>query len=295
GGNVVLKVDPHLRTLLDFHYKQHFRAQRGRHGEGGKRTGARGADLVIRVPPGTQVYDDETGELLADLVEPGQEVVVARGGRGGRGNAAFATATNQTPRYAEPGTKGEERWIRLELKVIADVGLVGFPNAGKSTLLSRVSAAHPKIADYPFTTLQPNLGLVRVDDTRSFIMADIPGLIEGAHKGKGLGHQFLRHIERTRVLLYLIEATSADVRKDFEILRNELRNYSESLLQKPAVLALTKIDLVPERPVPLPKINGLPVFPISAVTGEGIQELLYALAEELEKLRAAEKAEQGAG
>jgi len=240
--------------------------------------------LIIRVPPGTQVYDDETGRLLADLVTPGQQFVVARGGKGGKGNAAFATATNQTPRYAQPGTKGEERWIRLELKLIADVGLVGFPNAGKSTLLARVSAAHPKIADYPFTTLQPNLGLVRVDEMHSFVMADIPGLIEGAHRGKGLGHQFLRHIERTRLLLYLIEITSDNVRKDFQILRNELRQYSEELAKKPALLALTKIDLVRERPVPLPDVGDLPVFAISAVTGEGIPELLRALVTELEKL-----------
>ena len=291
GGNVILQVDPHLHTLLDFHYKQHFRAQRGRHGEGGKRAGARGKDRILRVPPGTQVYDDETGELLADLVEPGQQVVVARGGKGGKGNAAFATATRQTPRYAQPGTKGEERWIRLELKIIADVGLVGFPNAGKSTLLAKVSAARPKIAEYPFTTLQPNLGLVRVDDSHSFVMADIPGLIEGAHRGKGLGLQFLRHIERTRLLLFLIEATSKNARKDFEVLQHELRSYSEKLARKPALVALTKIDLIPRRPVPLPRVNGRPVFAISAVTGEGISELLRALAVELETLDAADTAD----
>lgn len=277
GGNVVVRVDPHLRTLLDFRYRRHFRAPNGRHGEGSNRTGASGDDLVIRVPPGTQVYDDETGELLADLVEPGQEAVVARGGRGGRGNAAFATSTNQTPRVAEPGEKGEERWLRLELKLVADVGLVGFPNAGKSTLLARVSAAHPKIADYPFTTLHPNLGVVRVGDYFSFVMADIPGLIEGAHEGKGLGHQFLRHIERTRVLLYLIESTSSDIKRDYHVLRHELEAYSPVLMQKPALVALTKIDLLPDDRVPSLSLDGVEVIPISAVTGKNIERLLEKL------------------
>ena len=223
GGDVILVADRNVHTLLDFKYKRHYRAERGRHGEGNKKTGRSGEDLIIKVPVGTVVKDAETGEVLGDLKEHGQKLVVAKGGRGGRGNAAFATPTRRAPDFAEPGEPGEERWIELELKLLADVGLVGFPNAGKSTFLSRVTAARPEIADYPFTTLRPILGVARVGDF-SFVIADIPGLIEGAHAGKGLGHEFLRHVERTKLLLHLIDLTdfTREPEEAFEKINKEL-------------------------------------------------------------------------
>ncbi|MDZ7264870.1 MAG: GTPase ObgE, partial [candidate division KSB1 bacterium] len=239
GGDVVLRADSNLHTLLDFHYKNKFKAESGKHGQGAKKSGRSGRDVVIRVPMGTLVKDAETDEVVADLVTPGQQVVVARGGNGGRGNAHFATPTKQTPRHAEPGAPGETRQLLLELKLIADVGLVGLPNAGKSTLLARLTAARPKIADYPFTTLTPNLGIVNYREGQSFVMADIPGLIEGAHLGKGLGLDFLRHIERTKVLAYLIEATADDVYQTYSVLRSELASHDPNLILRPTIIVIT--------------------------------------------------------
>ncbi len=286
GGDVVFQVDPHLQTLLDYRYKQHFKAERGAHGQGSNKTGKSGKNLIVRVPPGTVVKDFETGEILADLIHPGESVVVAKGGKGGRGNARFATSTNQAPRTSEPGIPGEERTILLELKLIADVGLVGFPNAGKSTLLSRISRASPKIANYPFTTLKPNLGYVKVGDEFSFVMADIPGLIEGASDGKGLGLQFLRHIERTKLLLFLIDSTAENIEADYWILKNELETYSRTLVKKPKIIAVSKSDLLDDeskRTFP-PEIDGISISHFSSVTGEGLNDLLFRISRELERL-----------
>ncbi|MEN3027029.1 MAG: GTPase ObgE [Chlorobiota bacterium] len=280
GGDVVLVADPHLSTLLDYRYRHSYAAENGHHGEGSNRTGRSGTDLVLRVPCGTLVYDAVTGELLGDLSEPGQRLVVARGGRGGRGNAAFASPTNRSPRIAEPGQPGEERTLRLELKLLADVGLVGFPNVGKSTLLATISAARPKIADYPFTTLSPVLGIVRLGPGQSFVVADIPGLIEGAHQGRGLGLQFLRHIERTRVLVFLIESTSETPQQDYATLLSELQHYSPELLYKARIVCLSKADLLSaeqRRRLQHLRFDGEPPLFLSAVTGEGIQQLLYRL------------------
>jgi len=282
GGDVILVADPQLHTLYDFYHQVHFRAENGRPGMGKKMKGRDGEDLLLRVPVGTVVRDAETGEILGDLVEPGQRLVVARGGRGGKGNARFATPTNQAPRYAERGRPGEERWLILELKLIADVGLVGLPNAGKSTLLSRISAARPKIADYPFTTLTPNLGVVSLSDERTFVVADLPGLIEGAHRGVGLGLEFLRHVERTRALCQVIDATSEDPLRDFEVVEKEMALYHPELPQKPRAVALNKIDLLADRTVLEPvrralEERGHTVHFISAVTGEGVRELLETL------------------
>ncbi len=281
GGDVILRADPHLYTLLDHRYQKTYKAEKGEHGKGKKMHGRDGEDLIIRVPVGTIVKDAETGETIADLDTPGKEVVVAKGGRGGLGNAHFATPTEQAPRYAQPGEPGEERDIILELKLIADVGLVGLPNAGKSTLISRISAARPKIADYPFTTLTPNLGVVRVDEYRSFVVADIPGLIEGAHRGAGLGHQFLRHIERTVVLLHMVDVsdmTDGDPVDNFNKINRELEQYSKELLDKPMIVAATKIDIANkdklERLKKYCEDRSLSFFSISAVTGEGINELV---------------------
>jgi GTP-binding protein len=274
GGDVVLAVDPHLKTLLDFRNRPLFRAASGERGEGANRTGRDGADLVIRVPAGTVVSDDQ-GRVLADLVEAGECWVAARGGRGGRGNAFFASATRQAPRYAQPGEEGEERRLELELKLIADLGIVGLPNAGKSTLLSRLTRARPKVAPYPFTTLSPNLGLARLDAEREMVLADLPGLIEGAHEGKGLGLEFLRHVERTRGLVYLVDATSPDPAADFAVVRREIESYSRELAERPGIVALSKIDLVPperRRPEAFPG-PWRDVLLLSAVTGEGIEEL----------------------
>jgi GTPase len=292
GGDVVLSADAQLWTLLDYRYQQHYRAERGQHGQGKNRTGADGADLVLRVPVGTLVRDAESGELLGELTEHGQELVVARGGRGGRGNARFATATRQAPRHWEPGGEGEERRIALELKLIADVGLVGQPNAGKSTLLAAVSAATPKIADYPFTTLTPNLGVVSLSNTRSFVVADIPGIIEGAHEGRGLGHRFLRHIERTRTLAYLIPLDAEDPQAEYELLRNELRRYSDELAGQQHCVVITKTDLLVPGALP-PELNAPDAwaqFAISAVSRRGLGELLEALWQRVSEAIAAERA-----
>ena len=277
GGDVVFIADPRLATLLDYRYRQHLHAGHGASGSGQKRTGRRGDDAEIPVPVGTLVKDADTGELLADLTDPGQRVVLLKGGRGGRGNARFATPTNRTPEYAQPGRAGGERHLELELKLIADVGLVGHPNAGKSTLLSRISAARPKIADYPFTTLQPNLGIVKCGDYDSFVMADIPGLIEGAHEGKGLGFRFLRHIERTRVLLFMVDVTSPNPERDLEILKEELDRFSPKLREKPAMLIATKLDLLPPERRAASFFAGQTDLGISSVTGRGLDALVQKL------------------
>lgn len=283
GGNVLLTVSPNVSTLLDLRYRKHYRAERGENGGSSNKHGKAGRDLVILVPPGTIVYDDDTGQPLADLTELEQTVIIAKGGRGGRGNARFATSTNQAPTFAEQGEPGEERNLRLELKLLADVGLVGFPNAGKSTLLAQVSAARPKIADYPFTTLTPNLGVVRVDE-QTFVMADIPGLIEGAHQGQGLGHEFLRHIERTRVILHVIDAAGLDGRdplEDFHTINFELAQYAPELAERPQIVALNKMDLpeAQERAAALTselQAMGHKVFSISAATGQNVLPMLRA-------------------
>jgi GTPase len=279
GGSVILRADRQLATLLDYSYQQHYRAERGEHGQGKSRTGHDGADLVLRVPVGTVVRDADSGELLGELVEDGTELVVAQGGRGGRGNEAFATPTNRAPRHWEPGEEGEERRISFELKLIADVGLVGKPNAGKSTFLSAVSAATPKIADYPFTTLTPNLGVVKLSDHRTFVIADIPGIIEGAHEGRGLGLRFLRHIERTRTLAFLIACDSEDPQAEYELLRNEIASYSAELATKPHCIVLTKADLLPPDAEP-PRIETSEVwgqYVVSAVARRGLDPLLEDL------------------
>jgi GTP-binding protein len=276
---VILRADPQLWTLLDHRYQQHYRAERGQHGQGKNRTGRDGEDLIVRVPVGTIIRDAETGETLGEMTEPGQELVAARGGRGGRGNAQFATPTRQAPRYWEPGAVGDDRRIALELKLIADVGLVGQPNAGKSTLLAAVSAATPKIADYPFTTLTPNLGVVALSGSRTFVIADIPGIIEGAHEGKGLGHRFLRHIERTRTLAYLIPLDAPDVQAEYELLRRELRQYSVDLVDRQHCIILTKTDVLGPDEAP-PRIDAPEAwgqFAVSAVARRGLTELLEAL------------------
>jgi GTPase len=279
GGDVWLEVDAHVRTLLDAREQPQYRAGGGRAGSGNNRTGKNGEDLVVRVPPGTVVKDAASGEVIADLVAAGQRFRAARGGRGGRGNARFATPTHQAPRRADPGEEGEERTVELELKLIADVGLVGLPNAGKSTLLSRVSRARPKIADYPFTTLEPNLGIVALDPGRTFVVADLPGLIEGASQGKGLGLQFLRHVERTRVLVFLVDAASADPPGEKAMLEREIAGYSIALTEKPSLTVLSKADLLPpEEHAGAAERIGLPgAHLISAHTGEGMKDLLEAL------------------
>lgn len=279
GGDVIMVADFHLSTLLDLTHRQHYRAERGQHGEGSNRTGRSGADVTVPVPPGTVIRDADTGELLAELLESGDTLVVARGGRGGRGNARFATSTRQAPRRWEPGEEGEERTLKLELKLIADVGLVGQPNAGKSTLLAAVSEATPKIADYPFTTLTPNLGVVQLPESRTFVVADIPGIIEGAHEGKGLGLQFLRHIERTRALAFLIPVDVRDPQEAYDQLREEIGSYSEELSRKPHCVVVTKTDLLPQGAA-LPDLeapDAWGLFPVSAVARKGLASLLDAL------------------
>ena len=285
GGNIILKVDPHLNTLIDFKYKKRFVARHGQHGMGSNRQGRDADDISIRIPAGTVVKDAENESTLADLVKPGEEFVIARGGKGGRGNARFATPTHQAPREWEIGEPGEERWLILELKLLADVGLVGKPNAGKSTLLSRVSAARPKIADYPFTTLQPNLGIVKVDDFKSFLMADIPGLIEGAHQGKGLGLQFLRHIERTKLLVYLIDPTEEDPKTVFKVLSGELQEYSSRLAEKPFIIVLSKKDVWQEDYLKKYKRKfDEELIGISSPTGDGLTQLNRTIRNMLENL-----------
>jgi GTP-binding protein len=288
GGDVELVVDPQLSTLLDYRYVREHRARSGEHGQGSDMNGRHGEPLVLRVPPGTVVKDAGTGELVADLGAAGERLVIAKGGRGGLGNINFATSTNQAPRYAEDGTPGEERDLVLELKLLADVGIVGYPNAGKSTLISRISRARPKIADYPFTTLVPNLGVVGWRGERSFVVADIPGLIEGAHEGAGLGHQFLRHVERCRVLVHLVEGANPEEgrspKADHDAINRELALYSPALAQKPQIVAVTKID-IPEARAAGEKLkksfarrkSPIDVHLISAVTGEGLPELLDAV------------------
>jgi GTP-binding protein len=290
GGNVYIVADKNVNTLLDFKYKKIFVAGNGERGGSSLKDGKSGEDVYIRVPVGTVVKLEGNDEVLFDLTYDGQTEVLAKGGRGGRGNANFATSTRQAPRFAEPGKPGEEKKLILELKLIADVGLVGFPNAGKSTLISRISAAKPKIADYPFTTLEPVLGIVNYKDYNSFTVADIPGIIEGAHKGKGLGIQFLRHIERTRILLFLIDITSSDYKKDFKTLYNELKFYSPKLVEKKILVSLSKADLLTDdeiEKVKKTKIRGVKNKPIvfSAVTGFGLPTLIETLWNELTELR----------
>jgi GTP-binding protein len=287
GGNVYLVASGHQNTLLHFRFNPEHKAERGRHGEGSNRTGHEGESIDVQTPVGTVVYDLETGQKLHDFTTPGERFLIAKGGRGGRGNARFASATHQAPTEHEAGHPGEEKRLRLELKLLADVGLVGYPNAGKSTLISRLSAAHPKIADYPFTTLEPQLGVVQLEDFRTFVIADIPGLIEGAHLGQGLGIQFLRHIERTRLLAHLVDVSESSGREpvhDFEVILQELAAFSEDLAAKPMLVVATKID-VAQDPARLESMRalaaerGLPFFAISSVTGEGLDQLRYAMAE----------------
>jgi len=302
GGSVILEATPHDNTLLRYRFNREFRAERGRHGEGSNRTGHSGAELILQVPAGTVVFDEQAGKQLADLTAPGQRVVVARGGRGGRGNQHFAKPWHQAPREFEEGQPGEERHLRLELKLLADVGLVGLPNVGKSTLISRISAARPKVADYPFTTLEPILGVVSADGPpgrdakssigRTFVVADLPGLIEGAHAGAGLGTRFLRHIERTRLVVHLIDTSDASERdpvRDFEIICGELAAFSAALAAKPMLVVATKLDATTDRA----RLETLRAFcaakqvefySISSVTGEGIGQLVHAMADALDRL-----------
>lgn len=293
GGDVVLVADAGLITLLDFRFQPHLEAGRGEHGRGKQQYGRRGHDVRARVPCGTLVFDAETGECLADLRVHGQEVTVARGGRGGKGNMHFATATNQAPRYAQPGTPGEQRRLRLELQLLADVGIVGFPNVGKSSLIRRVSAARPRVANYPFTTLVPQLGVVRFGEGGSFVMADLPGLIQGAHEGQGLGDRFLRHASRCEVLLHLLDVSGTSGRdpvKDFDIVNRELMLFHPALARRPQVVAGNKIDLAEARDC-LNEVRrrlgqrGIEVYSISAVTGRGVAELVTRLGELVERIR----------
>lgn len=290
GGNVYFQTVENLDTLLDFAGKHHWQAQNGRPGSGNNKSGANGEDLIINVPPGTLIYNTDLNLLLKDLNEVDMKVLVCRGGRGGKGNKAFASPTNQTPRYAEPGKKGQERNIRLELKLIADVGLVGMPNAGKSTLISRCSAARPKIADYPFTTIEPVLGIVELSDFRRFVMADIPGLIEGSHNGAGLGVEFLKHIERTKIIAHIIDimpADGSDPAENYKAIRSELELYSKVLAHKQEVIVANKIDLDPDDKIvkELRKKLPQPIYAISAVTGSGIKELTELLWKNVKELK----------
>ena len=287
GGDVIIRANKQLHTLLDFRYKRRYIADDGNPGEGSNCEGRSAQPSVINIPCGTIITNADTDEIMADLIENGSEVVIARGGRGGKGNWVFKSSTNQAPRVCTPGEEGIEFNLQLELKLLADVGLVGFPNAGKSTLISSISAAKPKIADYPFTTLVPNLGMVYYQEGKSFVVADIPGLIEGAHDGKGLGIQFLRHIERTQVLVYLIDCTSETVKEDFKVLVNELKSFNEELPKKRSIVALTKADIAPEEEkAKLKKLRfgkGVSVHIISAVTKEGIEDLMKAMWQAIEK------------
>jgi GTP-binding protein len=290
GGDVIVECVANLNTLLDYRYKQHFKAKRGGHGMGQNRAGAGGSDVVLKVPPGTEILDEDGETLIADLTRPGEHVVLARGGNGGFGNARFKSSTNQAPRRANPGLPGVEMTIWLRLKLIADAGIVGLPNAGKSTFLAAVSAAKPKIADYPFTTLHPNLGVVRVDTT-DFVLADIPGLIEGAHEGAGIGDRFLGHVERCAVLLHLVDATLDDPVEAYEIIRGELEAYGGGLAEKPEIVALSKIDAVPEAELKkkanaLAKVTPAKPLRLSAVSGAGVQEALRRIAEVVREARA---------
>lgn len=300
GADVILIARRNMSSLLDHRYQQHYKAKRGVHGKGKDQHGKNAEDLFIPVPMGTMIKDFESGAFYGDLTEEGQTLVVAKGGRGGKGNARFVTPTNQAPKEAQPGTPGQEKTLKLELKLLADVGLLGFPNAGKSTLISRVSAARPKIADYPFTTLVPNLGVVSYGDGATFILADIPGLIEGAHEGAGLGIQFLRHIERTKILVHLLDLspmTQRDPIEDYAAMNRELKSYNEELSKTPQIVALNKIDITEAREI-LETIEkhfsdlGIKTFPISSATGEGTKELVWEVAKQVEKLRQPELAEE---
>lgn len=294
GGDVIFRVDEGLRTLMDFRYQKHFKAPRGEKGRNKSQHGANAEDLIVRVPPGTVVIDDDTGEVIADMTRHGQEVVVAKGGRGGRGNTRFRAPNNPAPAIAENGEEGQERWVVLELKVMADVGLVGFPSVGKSTLLSVVSGARPKIGAYHFTTLTPNLGVVDLGDDRSFVMADLPGLIEGAHAGVGLGHEFLRHVERTRVIVHVVDMSGSEGRDPFEDwvkINEELKLYNPKLAERPQIVAANKMDM-PDAEANLREFRrrlaeaapDMEVLPMSTLTRQGVQELLYRVADLLESL-----------
>jgi GTP-binding protein len=296
GGNVIFEVEEGLRTLVDFRYKKQFKADRGEHGRKKNQHGAGANDLIVKVPPGTTVRDAETGELVADLTHHQETAVIAKGGRGGRGNVRFATSVNPAPQIAENGEPGSERWVVLELKLLADVGLVGYPSVGKSTLLSIVTAAKPKIGAYHFTTIVPNLGVVRVDDGRSFVMADLPGLIEGAHQGVGLGHQFLRHVERTKVIVHVIDMAGSEGRDpyaDYLQINEEIRLYKQNLENRPQIIVANKMDL-PDAQEQLELFQeqvgeDVPVYPISAVSKEGIKNVLFAVANVLDKVEAEEE------
>ena len=311
GGNVYLAANPNLNTLLNYRFQKQFEAGRGAHGEGSNRTGRSGDDITLEVPAGTQVLEKQGDDFVqvADLTRPDEKLLIAKGGLGGRGNATFATPTNRAPRRVEPGLPGEEKDLRLQLKLLADVGLVGYPNAGKSTIISRISAAKPKIADYPFTTLTPNLGVVGLSGDRSFVAADVPGLIEGAHEGHGLGHRFLSHLERTRVLVQVVDVSSASGRdpvQDYEVIARELALFpgrdasGERLQDKPVIVAANKIDALDD-PARLSALRqhleqrGIPLFPISAVTGEGLPALLEAVWKELEERRARTELQRDGG
>lgn len=301
GGSIILRADEGLRTLIDFRYQTHYKGKRGDHGSGAKQHGRSADDIVLRVPVGTVVRDADTKKLLGDLRHHGQEIVVAQGGRGGRGNARFVSSTHRAPAFAENGEKGEERWITLELKLLADVGLVGFPNVGKSTIISRVSAAKPKIANYHFTTLEPNLGMVRVDAGRSFVIADVPGLVEGAAEGAGLGHRFLRHVERTRVLVHVVDLSGSEGRdplEDLAVIRGELERYAPQLNEKPMVIVANKVDLMSDddRDAALTRLSEaypeVSIFPMSAATDSDLNELVYHLADILDAIGPVEYAEE---
>ena len=301
GGSIILRADEGLRTLIDFRYQTHYKGKRGDHGSGAKQHGRSADDIVLRVPVGTVVRDADTKKLLGDLRHHGQEIVVAQGGRGGRGNARFVSSTHRAPAFAENGEKGEERWITLELKLLADVGLVGFPNVGKSTTISRVSAAKQKIANYHFTTLEPNLGMVRVDAGRSFVIADVPGLVEGAAEGAGLGHRFLRHVERTRVLVHVVDLSGSEGRdplEDLAVIRGELERYAPQLNEKPMVIVANKVDLMSDddRDAALARLSEaypeVRIFPMSAATDSDLNELVYHLADILDAIGPVEYAEE---
>ncbi|HOM03299.1 MAG TPA: GTPase ObgE [Acetivibrio sp.] len=292
GGDVVFIVDEGLRTLQDFRYRTRYKAENGQNGGGSNCSGRSGEDLTIKVPPGTLIRDEQTGRILADMVKPGQRTVIAKGGRGGAGNQHFATPTRQVPSFAKPGEPGEEMWVILELKLLADVGLIGFPNVGKSTILSMVTAAQPKIANYHFTTIDPNLGVVNIDAENAFVMADIPGIIEGAHQGVGLGHEFLKHIERTKLLIHVVDISGSEGRdpiEDFEIINDELKKYNPVLFERPQIIAANKMDVTGAqenlekfRKVVEPK--GYKIFPISAAANKGLKELVYYAAQKVKEL-----------
>lgn len=286
GGSVIMKGDHQQWTLINLKYRKHISAEDGGNGSGALCTGADAKDVILNVPLGTVAKNAETGEVIGEITVDGEEVVILPGGRGGMGNTFFKTATRQTPRFAQPGEPGQEGWFILELKILADVGLVGFPNAGKSTLLSAISAAHPKIADYPFTTLEPSIGIVKYYDEKSFVMADIPGIIEGAHEGKGLGYRFLRHIERNSILLFMVSAENLDISKEYKVLLNELKEYNPQLLDKERILAVTKCDLLDkelEKEIKKHLPKKIPYVFISSVTGEGLKELKDVIWESLQK------------